>query len=156
MTLSAIWPLLLGKGTPELIKMLFGHNLHHMAPFGILEAGFCMVFRCAHFWFWVPGTQFWTPGPKFGPRIWKLGAGWPGEVLGPKMGAQKTRFCEGMVSKLEIRGVPATQMDCMVPRRPLGKPVFPKPPLKNGSPRLFPILGKLGKVPLALARLCIS
>ena len=104
-----------------------------MAPFGILEAGFCMVFRCASFWFWVPGTHFGTPEPKFGPGIWKLGSGWPGEVLGPKMGVGKTWFCEGMVSKLEIMGFPATQMDCMVPRRPLGKPVSPQPPLKHES-----------------------
>ena len=149
-TLSAIWPLLLGKGTPELIKMVLGHNLHHMAPFGILEAGFCMVFRPASFWFWVPGTHFWTPEPKFGPGIWKLGPGWPGEVFGPKMGVGKTWFCEGMVSKMETMGFPTTQMDCMVPRRPLGKPVSPKTPLKNGSPRLFPILGNLGRVPLDL------
>ena len=114
-TLSAKWP-----------KMVFGHNLHHMAPFGILEAGFCMVFRPASFWFLVPGTRFWTPEPKFGSRIWKLGSGWPGEVLGGKMGVGKTWFCGGMDSKMEIRGFPVTQMDCMVPRRPLGKPVSPK------------------------------
>ena len=134
---------------PGLPKMVFGHNLHHMAPFGILEAGFCMVFRCASFCFLAPGTHFGTPGPKFGPGIWKLGPGWPGEVFGPKMWVGKTWFCKGMVSKLEIMGFPATQMDCMVPRRCLGKPVSPKPPLKNGFPRLSPISGNLGRVPLA-------
>ena len=134
--------------------MVFGHNLHHMAPFGILEAGFCMVFRPASFWFLVPGTHFGTPEPKFGTVIWKLGPGWPGEVFGTKMGVRKTWFCEGMVSKLEIMGFPATQMDCVVPRRPLGKPVSPQTPLKNGFPRLFPISGNLGRVPLA--PLCIS
>ena len=140
----------LGLACPKMLpNMFFGHNLHHVAPFGILEAGFCMVFRRASFCCLVPGTHFWTPEPKFGPRIWKLGPGWAGEVLGSKMGTRKTWFCEGMVSKLDIMGFPATRMDCMVPRRPLGKPVSPKTPLKNGSPRLFPISGNLGKVPLS-------
>ena len=78
-TLSAKWA-----------KMVLGHNLHHMAPFGILEAGFCMVFRPASFWFLVPGSHFWTPEPKFGAGIWKLGSGWPGDVLGGKVGVGKT------------------------------------------------------------------
>ena len=63
-------------------KVVSGHNLHHMAPFSNPRPGFCMVFRCACFWFWVPGTHFWTPEPKFGPRISKFGLGWPGEVSG--------------------------------------------------------------------------
>ena len=119
-----------------------------MAPFGILEAGFCMVFRCASFRFLVPGTHFWTPEPKFGPGIWKFGPGWPGEVFGPNMGVGKTWFCEGMVSKLEIMGFPAAQMDCMVPRRPLGKPVFPQPPFKNGFPRLSQFWEIWGRPPV--------
>ena len=134
--------------------MFFGHNLHHMAPFGILEAGFCMVFRPASFWFLVPGTHFWTPEPKFGPGIWKLGSGWPREVFGGKMGVGKTWFCGRMVSKMEIRGVPVTRMDCMVPRRCLGKPVSPKKHLKNWFSRLSPVFGNFGQVPLA--PLCIS
>ena len=146
MTLSAIWLLLLGTWAPELIKMLFRHNLHHMAPFGILEAGFCMVFRCASFSFWAPGTHFGTPGPKIGPGIWKLGPGWPGEVFGPNMGVEKTWFCEGMVSKIGIMGFPATRMDCMVPRRPLGKPVSPQTHLKM-VPSTFPYFGKFGEGP---------
>ena len=28
-------------------KMVFGHNLHYMAPFGIPRTGFCMVFQHA-------------------------------------------------------------------------------------------------------------
>ena len=104
-------------------KMVLGYNLHHMAPFGILEAGFCMVFRCASFWFWAPGVHFGTPDPNFGPGICPS---WPGKVLGPKMGVGKKWFSLGMVPKLEIRGFPATRMDCMVPRRPLGKPISPQ------------------------------
>ena len=55
---------------------------------------------------------------------------------------------------MEIRGFPLTQMDSMVPKRPLGKPVFPQTPLKDGFPRLFPVFRKLGEGPPG--PLCIS
>ena len=84
----------------------------------------------------------------------QTGPGWPGEVWGGKTGVGKTWFCGGIVLKMEIRGFPVTRMDCMVPRRPLGKPVFPSPPFKNSFPRLFLVSGNLGRVPLA--PLCIS
>ena len=44
-------------------------------------------------------------------------------------------------------GFPVTQMDCMVPRRPLGKPVFPKTPFKKWFPSTFPNFGKIGEGP---------
>ena len=41
---------LVGQGFEvQKAKMVLGHNLHHMAPFGILEAAFCMFFRLASF-----------------------------------------------------------------------------------------------------------
>ena len=69
--------------------MVFGHNLHLMAPFEILEAGFCTVFRRASFWFLVPGVKFgtriqdwaiqedWTPirGPDLGESPWGIPQG---------------------------------------------------------------------------------
>ena len=61
----------------------------------------------------------------------------------------KTWFCGRMVSKMEIRGTPVTQMDYMVPRRFLGEPVFPKTPLGKWFSRLFPVSGDLGNGPLA-------
>ena len=76
--------------------------------------------------------------------------GWAGKVLGPKMGVGKTWFCGGVVFKFEIRGFPATRMDCMVSRRPLGELVSPQPPSENGSTRIFPILGNLGSSPWTL------
>ena len=39
-------------------KMVFGHNLHYMAPFGIPRPGFCMVFQRASFVCSCPGTDF--------------------------------------------------------------------------------------------------
>jgi len=115
--------------------------LHHinMAPFGILEAGFCMVFRPASFCFWAPGVHFWTPEPKCGP----------GEVLGGNTGVEKNWFCGGLVLKTEIGGFPVTQMDCMVHRRCLGKPVFPKTSLKICFPDFSQFSGNWGRVPLA-------
>ena len=56
-----------------LANMVLDHNLHHMAPFSILEAGFCMVFRRASFMFLVPGAKFGIPKAE------KL----PGLGLGP-------------------------------------------------------------------------
>ena len=48
-------------------KIVFGHNLHHMAPFEILEAGCCTCFRRASFWFSVPWVNFVTPNPEWVP-----------------------------------------------------------------------------------------
>ena len=61
-------------------KTVLGHNLHDMAPFGILEAGFCMVFRPAPFCFLLTGINFGTREPKMGTRDFQIG---PGRSLGP-------------------------------------------------------------------------
>ena len=106
-----------------------------------------MVFRPAYFCFLAPGVDCWTSGPQIGPGISKLGPGWPGEVLGPTIGARKTWFCEGMVSKLEIMGFPATQMGCMIPRRPLGKLVSLQTLKQTCSYPPFLIWGKFGEGP---------
>ena len=60
-------------------------------------------------------------------EAWDLEIG-PGLARGglDQNGGWKTWFCLGMVAKFEIRGVPATQMDCMVSRRHLGRPDPPK------------------------------
>ena len=77
----------------------------------------------------------------------QAGPGWPGEVPGLQNGARKTWFCGGMVSKMEIMGFPVTQMDCMVPRRPLGKPVSPKTLLKHCFPDFSRFSGNWGGPP---------
>ena len=38
--------------------MVFGHNFHYMAPFGIPRPGFCMVFQPASFAFHARGETF--------------------------------------------------------------------------------------------------
>ena len=59
---QAMWP-----------KMVFGHNLQHMAPFGIPTSGFCMVFQYG-------SLIFSTPGPILGPQDLDLGSGWAGDL----------------------------------------------------------------------------
>ena len=49
--------------------MVFGHNLHYMAPFGIPRPGFCMVFQRASFVFSCPGLDVGAGDPIFGPRV---------------------------------------------------------------------------------------
>ena len=78
-------------------EMVFGCNLQHMAPFGMLTTAFCMVFQGATLIFSAPGARFWAqgqilaPGPGPGPKIGarapnlesKLGLG-PFGPLGPQ------------------------------------------------------------------------
>ena len=61
----------------------FGHNLQHMAPFGMPTTGFCMLFQHAT-------LILSTPGPIFGARDLDLGSGWAGDHFAPNMGPNKT------------------------------------------------------------------
>ena len=78
------WPL--RKGTPLKFwaptpKMVWGHNLQHMAPFGALTGGFCMVFQ--------PTTLiFLTLDPIFGAPTLDLGPGRPRHRRGPQKGSR--------------------------------------------------------------------
>ena len=58
-------------------EMVLGHNLQHMAPFGMLTIAFCMVFQGATLIFSAPGTRFGArtqPGnsPSRICQIWDL------------------------------------------------------------------------------------
>ena len=50
----------------------------------------------------------------------------PSGSRSPQPGVRKTWFCLGNGSKIGMRGNPATQMDCMVPRMCLDVPVSPQ------------------------------
>ena len=77
---QAMWP-----------KMVFGHNLQHIAPFGIPTSGFCMVFQYG-------SLIFSTPGPILGPQDLDLGSGWAGDLFWTKRGGGgKQVFVEEMV-----------------------------------------------------------
>ena len=104
--------------------MVFGHNLQHMAPFGVPTTVFCMVFRHATLVFSTPGAIFGTPIPDLDP-------GWAGDLFCPKMGPGKRWGCGRNGPPWGCTGFCKRGMDCMVPRRPLGKAVSPQTPLDN-------------------------
>ena len=97
-------------------QMVFGPNLQHMAPFGVSTTAFCMVFQHAT-------LIFSTTGPILGAQDLDLGSGWAGDLFGPKMGPEKRWFCGGNGPPWGFTGICNRGMDCMVPRRPLGKAV---------------------------------
>ena len=109
-------------------KMVLGHNLQHMAPFEILEAGFCTVFRRASFWFSVPGVKSGTPDPG-------LGTGWAWRLWDPPRGST---FVEGWFSHKGERGGPKGEW-ILGAWRPLWAGPFPlNPPWKNGFTGISP------------------
>ena len=129
--------------------MVFGHNLHHMAPFDFSRAGFCMEFRRASFVFsmgWLGRDGFGGPGSDFGtPRS----TFWPGDALGSILGSQKTYFCEDMILWWGYRGIPSAQMNSMVPGIHLGVLVCPKTSLFNYFVGISTFPGKLQVAPVA-------
>lgn len=60
-----------GKGLPHKFgpypKMVWGHSLQHMAPFGALTTGFCMVFDSPTFIVLTPDPVLGGPGQGLGP-----------------------------------------------------------------------------------------
>ena len=78
-----------------------------------------MVFRHATLVFSTPGTIFGTPIPDLDP-------GWAGDLFCPKMGPGKRWFCGRNGPPWGCTGFCKRGMDCMVPRRPLGKAVSPQ------------------------------
>ena len=72
-----------------------------MAPFWMPTTGFCMVFRCGTLVCSCPGTQLWTPDPRFGSR--RVPAG-PGTFFGQKWGPEKYDFVEEMVPREVLWG----------------------------------------------------
>ena len=70
--------------------MVFGHNLQHLAPFGIPTSGFCMVFQYESF-------IFSTSGAILGPQDLDLGSSWAVGTNRQKWGPGKHDFVEEMV-----------------------------------------------------------
>ena len=62
--------------------MVWGHNLQHMAPFGALTSGFCMVFDSPTLICLTLDHTFWSPDPTSWPRKG------PGPFWGPKRGPE--------------------------------------------------------------------
>ena len=81
--------------------MVFGHNLQHMAPFGIPTTGFGTVFRHAHLLFSGSGVIFGPRDAEFGPPDVPAGLG---TFLGQKWGPEKDGFAQEMVPQGVSRG----------------------------------------------------
>ena len=80
---KAMWP-----------NMVFGHNLQHMAPFGIPTSGFCMVFQYGSLIFSTPEPIFGTPDPRSGSGRVPAGLG---TFFAKKRGPEKLDFVVDMV-----------------------------------------------------------
>ena len=124
------------KGLPPQIwgpqpKTVWGHNLQHMAPFGALTSGFCMVFDSPTLTFLTPDPIFGAPNPR--GRPWEARGPFWAQKGGPKnitlwRDWSPTRFpqifCEG-------NGLYGTQ-------EPFGCTNFPPNPPREGFYRDFP------------------
>ena len=80
-------------------KMGFGHNLQHMAPFGIPTSGFCMVFQYGSL---VCSTP--TPGPIWDPRIWIWVPAGLGTFFFPKNGGPENMILWRKWSPMRFEG----------------------------------------------------
>ena len=81
--------------------MVFGLNLHSMAPFAIPRTGFCMVFQRASFVLSCPGTDFGAQDWILDPQVDILARG---PLLVNCRGPEKTEFavksfCGGLVGE---------------------------------------------------------
>ena len=78
-------------------KMVLGHNLHHMAPFEIPRAGFCMVFHRASFVFSCPGAGLGAQDRILDPQVNILGWGpfWHQKVVPKKVVLWRNDFVVG-------------------------------------------------------------
>ena len=74
--------------------MVFGHNLHHVAPFEIPRAGFCMVFQRASFVFSCPGADF---GSQVNILGW--GAFWAEKMVPKKIVLWRNDFVVGVLGE---------------------------------------------------------
>ena len=71
----------------------------------------------------------------------------PSGSRSPQPVVRKTWFCLGYGSQIEMRGNPATQMDCMVPRMCLDVPVSPQTPPNPSFWAISQFSGILGRAP---------
>ena len=123
--------------------MVFGHNLHYMAPFAIPRAGSAWFFS-AHLLFFHARGRICEPGI----RLLDLGSTfWPGDLFGVKNGSRKTYFCDEIILWWVGRGIPPAQMNSMVPRTHMGRLLCPKSYFFNYFQGISYFPGKLGNAP---------
>ena len=102
-------------------------------------------------WFFSPHLLFFhAQGWIFGPRIgfWiPRSTCWPGDLFGVKNGSRKKSFCRGKGSQWGLRGFCKTEMDCMVSRTLLGRPISPQTLPENNFPHFPGFREKFGAPP---------
>ena len=118
------------------------HNLQHMALLRISTTVFCMVFRSAPLICLTPKTQLGTMHPTLVSRLgcWPdRGLFWAQHGARKKMDLLKKGFPMGFQGDL----CEGKENDCMLSKRPLGKPISPPPkPIRKIRFRGFPIAQK--------------
>ena len=142
-----------GKGLPPKIwghhpKMVCGHNLQHMAPFGALTNGFCMFFDSSTLIFLTPDLIFGAPNPR--ARPWEAQGPFWAQKGGPKnitlwRDRSPTRFPRIFGEGNGFHGI----------QEPFGCTNFPPIPPREGFYRDFPQIrkslgppGPLGGLPI--------
>ena len=85
-----------------------------------------------------PLDSAWSFGAQL-PLSPDWGAGWAKDLFQQKMGPGKGWLCGGNGSPWGFMGICAREMDRMVSRRPLGKPVSPQSPPEQTLCRDFAI-----------------
>ena len=107
-------------------------------------AGVFARIGCAHFlepFGKVPQISLWE---DFGATFWL------GDVFGPKTGLEKNLFCGGIILWWGFIGIPADQLNSMVPGTHMGRLLCPKPSLFNYFVGIPSFPGKLQAAPQAI------
>ena len=106
-----------------------------------------MVFRCASFWFWVPGTHFWDPGTKIWTQDLEIGPGLARGGFGTQNGGWKNTVLRGNGFEHTDYGISRDQNGSYGTQEAFGKASFPPNPFYKCFPPTFSILENLGKAP---------
>ena len=120
-----------------------------MAPFGILEAGFCMVFRPACSLVFGPRDPFLDPRTKMLTQDFQIGPGLAWGGFGTKNGGPKNMVLRGDGFQIGDYGISRDPNGLCGTQEAFGKASFPPTPFNKLFPSPFPNFGELGKVPLS-------
>ena len=123
-------------------KMVWGHNLQHMAPFGATTIRFCMVFQYAT-------LICLTPDPIFGALTPHLGPGRARGPLGAKKGGLKNITLWRDWFPMRFPGIFQEGNGLHGTQEPFGCTNFPPNPPREGFYRDFPRTRKFQGAPWA-------
>ena len=129
-------------------KMVLGHDLQHMAPFGATTTGFCMVFQPATLIFSTLDSIFGGPGPGLGPRR-------PGPPLEIKNGGLENMFLWRDWSPTRFDRIFQEGNGFHGTQEPFGCANFPPKPSQGRVLQGFGPTPKIPGGPLALHGACL-